>query len=136
MKKKKKEVYNGTERREFVRLDYITPVSYKVCKKKTVSKLFEGYTANISQNGLFCNIKGKVNKNDIIWLAFDRATLNICGEIDKRNLIYQNGVLGKVVRIKHKKDDNYNVGVQFVTREEKNLTNIFPKTYFMKDEEK
>lgn len=135
MKKAKKDIYKGQERREFARLDYITPVAYKVCKRKTISKILEGYSVNISQNGLYCNLKGKVNKNDIIWLSFDKATLGICEELDNRNFIYQNGVLGKVIRVERKKNSNYNVGVQFITREEKNLTNIFPKTYFLKDGE-
>lgn len=134
MKKTKRGVYEGQERREFARLEYISPLGYKVCKKKTVSTLLKGYTANISQNGLFCNIKGKVNKNDILWISFDKATLGICEQLDKRNMIYQNGVLGKVIRIERKRDKTYNVGIQFITREEKNLTHIYPKAYFLKDE--
>ncbi len=134
MKISQKKVYKGQERREYARLDYIRPVAFKVCKKKTISTLLNGYSANISQNGLFCNIKEKVNKNDILWLSFDRATLSICEELDKRNMIYQNGVLGKVIRIERKKDRTYNVGIQFLTREEKNLTHIYPKSYFLKEE--
>lgn len=130
MKRIKKEAYSGPDRREFARLDYIMPLAFKVCKRKTISKILKGYTSNVSQKGLFCNIKGRVNKNDILWLSFDRATLNICTEMDKSNLIYQNGILGKVVRIEPKKDKTYNIGVRFLTREEKNLTNIYPKAYF------
>jgi len=37
-----------------------------------------------------------------------------------------------VVRIDHKGDDTYDIGVQFVTREEKNMTYIFPKVHFGK----
>lgn len=133
MKKIREKAYKGTERREFARLDYIAPVTYKVCKKKTISKLLDGYTANISQNGLFCNIKGKVNKNDIVWLSFDRATLSICEDLDRRNFIYQNGILGKVIRIEKRKDKTYSVGIQFLTREEKNLTHIYPKSHFLKE---
>lgn len=123
---------NGSERREFVRLNHITPLSYKVCKKKTISQLLEGYIADVSQSGLLCRIKEKVSENDILWLSFDRATLSICEEIEKRALIYQSGIIGKVVRMKPKGHNNYDVGVQFVTREEKNLTHIYPKIYFLK----
>jgi len=120
-------------------LDYSVPFEYKVCKKETISKLMEGYTADISQGGVLCNIKDKVKKGDILWLSFDRSTLTICSEIDKRSLIYQNGIIGKVVRIDDSKDGHkdkgYEVGVQFITREEKNMTNIFPKVHFLEQTE-
>ena len=91
--------YSGPERRQFERRDFVTPLDYKVCKKETISKLLAGYTANISKAGLSCNIKEKVNEEDILWLSFDRSTLTICEELEKRALIYQNGVIGKVIRI-------------------------------------
>jgi len=128
-------VYQGPERRQFIRLDYLTPIAYKVCKRKTISKILEGYTSNISQSGLLCNIKDKVDKNDILWISFDRATLGICEDLEKRSLIYQNGIIGKVVRIGHKPDDTYDVGMKFVTREEKNFTHIYPKINFLQEQE-
>lgn len=124
-------IYKGTERRQFVRLGYTVPLAYKVCKKETISKLLEGYTANISSSGLFCNIKEHVHKDDILWLSFDKDTLNFCRDLDKRSFVYQNGVIGKVVRTEHKGDGTYNIGIQFITREEKNLTHIYPKIYFI-----
>jgi hypothetical protein len=122
--------YQGPERRQFVRLDYVTPLAYKICKEKTIDKILEGYTSNVSEAGILCNIKEKVNKDDILWLSFDRGTLIICESLEKRSLIYQSGVIGKVVRIEKKNEDNYNVGIKFITREEKNLTHIYPKVYF------
>jgi len=127
--------YQGAERREFLRLEYVAPLACKVCRKETVNKLLQGYTSNVSQSGLLCNIKEKVHKDDILWLSFDRATLNICEDLEKRSFIYQNGVLGKVVRVEHKNADNYNIGVHFITREEKNLTNIYPKVHFLEKEQ-
>jgi len=123
-------VYKGEERRQFTRLDYATPVAYKVCKEETISKLLEGYTSNISQAGLLCNLKDRVNKNDILWLSFERSVLNMFEELDKRSLIYQNGIVGKVVRTAQKSDNTYDVGVCFITREEKNLTHIYPNVNF------
>lgn len=126
-----KNTYSGPERREFVRLDYVTPLDFKVCKKETIFNLLTGYTSDISQAGLLCKIKEKVNINDILWLSFNRATLSICEELEKRILIYQNGIIGKVVWIECKNHDNYVVGVKFITREEKNLTHIYPKIHFI-----
>lgn len=132
----RRDIYKGLERRQFIRLDYIKPLACKVCKKETISKLLQGYTTNISQAGLLCNIKDKVKKNDILWLSFDRDVLGICEDLEKRSLIYQNGIVGKVIRTEHKKDGTYNVGLQFITREEKNLTNIYPKIYFLEKQQK
>lgn len=130
----KKNIKKGIERREFVRLDYMIPLMCKTCKRKTLSSILDGYTSNISQAGLLCSIKEKVKKGDILWLSFDRSTLGICEGLEKRSLIYQNGIIGKVVRIKrHHKDKAYEVGIQFITREEKNLTNIYPKIHFLKE---
>lgn len=112
---------NTTERREFLRLDYSTPLAYKICKKETITKLLEGYTSNVSAAGLFCNVKETVNTEDIIWLSFDRGVLSICEELEKRVFIYQNGIIGKVVRVEEKGYDNFDVGVKFITREEQDL---------------
>jgi c-di-GMP-binding flagellar brake protein YcgR len=126
-----KKAYKGQERRKFVRLDYVTPLAFKVCKKDTVSQLLEGYTCDISEGGIRFNIKEGVQKNNIIWLSFDRSILDICREIENRCLIYQNGILGKVVWAQRRSEHVYDVGVQFLTREEKNLTHIYPKAYFL-----
>ena len=122
--------FAGTERREFVRLEYSVPVGFKVCKKETISKLLSGYTSDISQAGLLCRVKEKVNKDDILWLCFDRSTLEFCQELEKRVLIYQNGIIGKVARIEPK-DDTFDIGVKFITREESNSTFIYPKVHFL-----
>ena len=110
--------YNGPERRRFIRLNHIADLNYKICKKETIHKLLAGYTSNVSQAGLLCNIKDKVHRNDVLWLHFDRDILNICEELEKRSFIYQNGIIGKVVRIADKHDGTYNVGIKFITREE------------------
>ncbi len=126
-----KKLYKGPERRQFIRLEHSAPLALKVCKEKTISNLLEGYTADISQAGLLCNVNEKVDKGDILWLSFDRSTLSICEEMEKRSFIYQNGVIGKVARVEKKDNGSYDVGVQFITREEKNLTNIYPKIHFL-----
>jgi c-di-GMP-binding flagellar brake protein YcgR len=125
------ENYQGQERRKFLRLDYATPLAYKVCKEETISKILQGYISDISQAGLFCTLKDKVNEGDVLWLSFERRILSFCAELEKWSLIYQSGVVGKVVRVEQKGEDSYGVGVQFITRQEKNLTNIYPKVYFL-----
>lgn len=134
------DLFTDAERREFVRLDYAKPLAYKVCKKETLAKLLQGYTSNISATGLLCNMREMVNPDDILWLSFDRGVLGICEELEKRVFIYQNGIIGKVIRVESKGIDNYDVGVKFVTREESNLSHIHSNFYFIqqgleKDEE-
>ncbi|RKY32881.1 MAG: hypothetical protein DRP74_01595 [Candidatus Omnitrophota bacterium] len=124
-------MHNGPERRKFVRLNYVAPLAYKICKAETIKKLLEGYTSNVSQSGILCKLKEHVNKDDIIWLSFDRDTLQICTDLEKNCLVYQSGIIGKVVRIETTKDDAYNVGIQFITRQEKDLTHIHSKLYFI-----
>ncbi|MFH1269974.1 MAG: PilZ domain-containing protein [Candidatus Omnitrophota bacterium] len=123
--------YDGQEKRQFMRMDHIVPLAYKVCRQETINKLLQGYTADISQSGLLCNIKDRVSKDDILWLSFDRSTLGMCEDVERRSLIYQSGIIGKVVRIEDKGDASYNVGIQFITREEKNSTDIYPRFNFM-----
>jgi hypothetical protein len=119
------------ERRKFTRLDFATPFAFKVCSKETISRLLKGYIANISESGILCNIKEKVNKDDILWLSFDRATLNFCESLEKNSLIYQGGIVGKVVRVEDKADGSYDTGLQFITRKEENTTHIFSGVHFL-----
>jgi hypothetical protein len=123
--------YTGEERREFGRIDCVTPLAYKICKAETVNRLFEGYTMNLSEAGLLCRVKEPLTKDDIVWLSFDRLTLSCCEQMERRAFIYQNGVFGKVVRIEGGPENSFDIGVQFVTREEKNSSNIYPKIHFV-----
>jgi hypothetical protein len=115
------QLYDAKERRDFLRIDFAIPLACKVCKRETLDKLLNGYTSNISQSGLLCNIRERVSENDILWLSFDRSVLNICEELEKRAFIYQSGIVGKVVRIVPVNDGSFDLGVKFVTREEKNF---------------
>lgn len=116
--------FNGSEKRDFIRLEFSTPLTYKVCKPETISILLNGYTSNISESGILCNINHQVNDNDILWLVFDRGVLAICENLEKKTMIYQGGIIGKVMRVEVKTDGTYEIGLRFITREEGNLKNI------------
>ena len=122
---------NLQERREFPRNPYPAPLDFKVCNKNTVSKLCAGYTVDVSQSGLLCNMQEKVNPDDILWLSFDRETLDFCRDLEKKVLIYQNGIIGNVARVEAEEAGNYSVGIRFITRQEKDTDNIFSQTYFL-----
>lgn len=110
--------YEGAEHRKFIRLEFITPITCKVCKQETITKLFNGYSVNISEAGILCKIKETVSVGDILWLSFDKTTLTICENVEKRCFIYQSGIIGKVVRTHVFENNLYSVAVQFFTREE------------------
>jgi hypothetical protein len=132
-------MHEGSERRQFLRLEYATPLAYKVCKQETLSQILHGYTVNISESGLLCRIDQKINKDEILWLSFDRATLNTCEELERRCLIYQRGVIGKVVRIEPHEHEGrmvYLVGIQFLTREEKDFSKIYPQLHSLEQLDK
>ncbi len=111
--------YSGIERRQFVRIDFSEPLQYKICKPETITKLFDGYTQNISQSGVLCKLKEAIPVDVILWLSFDMSILTICKEIESRSLIIQKGVLGKVVRVVERPDGCFDVGICFLSRGEK-----------------
>jgi len=114
----------------------VTPLAYKICNQETLSKLFKGYTINVSESGLLCNIRDQVKLEDILWLSFNKSVLEFCAEMDRHSFFYQNGIIGKVVRIDDKHDGTFNVGIHFITREEQNLTNIYPMIHFLDNNDK
>ena len=57
------------------------------------------------------------------------GALNICAEVEKRSVILQHGILGRVVRTYHKKDGSFDVGLRFLTREEPDDSALFQKAY-------
>lgn len=111
--------YGGPERREFIRLEYSKPLAYKVCKPEILSKLFEGYSVNVSEAGILCNIKEKVKVDDVLWLSFDKSVLIICEQVERRSFIYQNGIIGKAVRVQNNENGTFDIGVKFIMREER-----------------
>ncbi|PIQ89746.1 MAG: hypothetical protein COV72_01475 [Candidatus Omnitrophica bacterium CG11_big_fil_rev_8_21_14_0_20_42_13] len=125
--------YSGAEKRQFVRLPYRSPLQYKVCKEDTIKMIMHGYTENISQSGLLCNIKEDVPQDSVLWLLLDLGALTTCAEIEKRSIILQHGILGRVVRTYQKKNGSFDVGVRFLTREEPADTDLFRKVYIAED---
>lgn len=82
---------------------------------------------NISQSGiLFQTDNNPPQLSSILWMNLDIRTLSICKEIEKRALILNNGVLGRVVRVEEDSDNSnrYDVGVCFLTEEQKNTQEV------------
>ncbi|MFA5060293.1 MAG: PilZ domain-containing protein [Candidatus Omnitrophota bacterium] len=110
---------NLPERRAAIRISCQTPLAFKVCKEETISKIMEGYAQNISSDGLRCTISQEVPVGCTLWLKLDTDALSLCEELDKNAVILQHGILGKVVWLDKVSDDHYDIGLQFITREER-----------------
>ena len=115
------------EKREFFRLNFKTPIQFKSYESKELrnsAKLagpMEGSTRNISQNGvLFQTEDNPPQLSSIVWMSLDMRTLKICQEIEQKAIIFNNGVLGKVVRVEEDTNNRntYDVGVCFLRKEQ------------------
>ena len=125
---------NREERREFFRVNFKSPVQFKsystdrtgdqVSKRQS---FLHGQSQNISQSGiLFQMEKNPPPISSILWMNVDLRTLNICKEIENRALIFNNGLLGKVVRVEEdvRNMNTYDVGVCFLTQNDKDSREV------------
>ncbi len=111
------------ERREFFRVPYATTLKYKAYSEKDANATAQ----NISQSGILFQTEQKPPKlSSIVWLNLDIRTLKICQEIESRALIFNNGILGKVVRVEEDADSgkSYDIGVCFLKKDQKNSAGV------------
>jgi hypothetical protein len=121
---------SSEERREFFRVNFKTPFkfhTYSATEENSASKTQvapqEGSSSNISPSGiLFQTRRTPPAVSSILWMNVDLRTLTICREIEKRAIVHNNGLLGRVVRVEEnpKSQNLYEVGVCFLTQDQKN----------------
>ena len=120
---------SSQERREFFRLNYTEPLQFKAYqtgmgRTETASI---GRSRNVSQSGvLFQTQKNPPQLSSIVWVSLDIRTLTICKEIEKRALMFNNGLLGRVVRVEEDANENdlYDIGVCFLTQAEQDSKEV------------
>ena len=113
------------EKREFFRLNFSSPLQFKSYKPENPQS--DGTVRNVSQSGvLFKTATNPPAISSILWMDLDIRTLKICQEIENRALVFNNGLLGKVVRVEEdvRTGISYNVGVCFLTRDQQNSHEI------------
>ena len=117
---------NVQERREFFRIKFRQPLNYKSYSATrsvgTDSAECQGTSQNVSQSGILFQIENDPPQlSSIVWMNLDIRTLSICKEIERRALIFNNGLLGRVVRVEEDAKNNnvYDVGVCFLTQDQK-----------------
>jgi hypothetical protein len=117
-------------RREFFRLKFSNPVRFKSYTPGNTARSAETGAAvsqNVSQSGiLFQTAQTPPQLSSILWMSFDLRTLKICQEIEERALIFNEGVLGRVVRVEEdlKTASTYDVGVCFLTQDQKDSREV------------
>ena len=105
------------EKREFFRVDFRQPVKFREFQREP-SALTLGTSENISQSGLLFKTRTVPPLSTVLWMDVDIRTLRICQEIEKRALVEEQGLLGRVVRVEEDPDEanTYNVGVCFLRK--------------------
>ena len=112
-----------TERREFFRVPYASSLKYKAYNDGGSS----GTAQNISQSGILFQTEQEPPKlSSIVWLNLDLRTLKICQEIESRALIFNNGILGKVVRVEEDPDsgNSYDIGICFLRKDQRETAGV------------
>ena len=116
--------YDGKERRSYVRYQHRVPVHYSFVarpeEKSIVSRAIRAISKNISASGILFSIdKGHMpDLSSILILDLDYRTARVCEALEKRALIVNNKLLGKVVRLQKAKNGEVDVGVAFITKSE------------------
>ncbi|MFC1576103.1 PilZ domain-containing protein [Candidatus Omnitrophota bacterium] len=118
--------YGGQERRAFVRYLYRKPMHCSTVtspKDHTfISNMISAVSKDISASGILFTIdKSEVpDPASIVILDLDYKTARACGELEKRALIVNNKLLGKVVRVTENGDKGKaDVGVAFITKSDR-----------------
>ncbi len=114
------------ERREFFRINFQTPVRYKTypqtqASAEPLAAVTKATAKNISQSGiLFQTDANPPQLSSILWMNVDLRTLKICQEIEQRAIVYNNGLLGRVVRVEEDPSNHqvYDIGVCFITQDQ------------------
>jgi hypothetical protein len=126
-------IHPAQERREFFRVNFAGPVKFqsyavnRINDKISKSTVSAGKSNNISQSGiLFKTDNNPPPLSSILWMNVDIRTLNICQEIEDKALVFNNGILGKVVRVEEdaQKNSAYDIGVCFLTQDTKDSEEV------------
>ena len=117
--------YQKEDKRHFLRVDYKKPVHYSMVSSpkddKSMASLFKAVSKNLSASGLLFETGSEKAPeiSSLIMLDLDYKTASICHEIEKRALIKNNKLLGRVTRIEDNGDGTCGVGVAFVTKSDR-----------------
>ncbi|MGB2600773.1 MAG: hypothetical protein WBD00_07920 [Candidatus Omnitrophota bacterium] len=122
------------DKREFLRVDYETPLNFKVLKDEKLTSKSDISSINVSACGLLFRTSTDSSipsLSSIVWIELDSKMMNICAEIEGDLIIHKNGVFGRVVRIAEgEPGKSYDIGVCFLRKTDMSEEEI---TALMKD---
>lgn len=110
----------GDEKREFLRVDYETPLNFKVMKGDKLAAKSDVFSRNVSACGLLFRTSNDASipaLSSVVWIELDPHMMNICSEIEQDLVIHKNGVFGRVVRIAEgEPGKSFDIGVCFLRK--------------------
>ena len=128
----------GDDKREFLRMDYETPLDFKVLSGEKLSSKKDIVSRNVSSSGLLFRTASETsipNLSSIVWIKLDDKMLNICSEIENDLVMLNGGVFGRVVRIAEGEPGlSYDIGVCFLRKQNMSKEDISDLTQGLADE--
>ncbi|MFH1878660.1 MAG: PilZ domain-containing protein [Candidatus Omnitrophota bacterium] len=113
---------NGDDKREFLRVDYETPLNFKILKESKLNTKTDITSRNISASGLLFRTPNEASipaLSSIVWIELDSHMMSVCEEIESDLVIYKNGIFGRVVRIAEgEPGKSYDIGVCFLRKKD------------------
>ena len=112
----------GQEKREFLRVDYETPLNFKVLRGDKFTSKSDVAARNVSACGLLFRTSTESSipaLSSIVWIGLDQKMMNICAEIEEDLVMHNNGIFGRVVRIAEgEPGKSYDIGVCFLRKKD------------------
>ena len=116
--------YTGKEKRAFVRYEHKRPMHFSTVasprERNIISKFISSISKNISASGILFTTKNTdiPDLSSLLILDLDYKLARACAAVEKRALIVNNKLLGKVVRVVRRSTET-DVGVAFVTKSDR-----------------
>ena len=108
------------DKREFLRVDYETPLNFKVLSGDKLTAKSDILSRDISACGLLFRTTNEFSipaLSSIVWIELDEKMMNICSEIEHELVTHNGGVFGRVVRIAEgEPGKSYDIGVCFLRK--------------------
>jgi len=116
------------DKREFLRVDYETPLNFKVLSGDKLTSKSDVSARNVSACGLLFRTSTESSipaLSSIVWIELDQKMMNICAEIEEDLVTHKNGIFGRVVRIAEgEPGKSYDIGVCFLRKKDKSEQDI------------
>ena len=110
-----KQKHSPAERRQFTRYNERRPLKFRTVRDQELSL---GTTGNISRSGMLFTSTLVPKIASILWMDIDLTGVQIAQEIKDHALVFDQGFLGRVVRVEENSDKKtYSVGVCFITKD-------------------